>query len=159
MSQANVNWPRWVFASVCKHFDDNKSSLTLFIEGQHRKTRTLKDFAELRVDGPYLTEVSKGVWKLFIEVNVLLQSAMDDTSFHRIHTNAGIIVAAFTGIPVYKYGDGVDDDKSLLGCLQIVSDARGKERIQVSHFGRIDTGTPLMQATVEGHYEITFLTV
>jgi hypothetical protein len=158
MSQANKNWPRWLFASVSEHFENNKGALTLFIEGQHRKTRDLKDFAELRVDGPYLTEVCKGVWRIFIEVNVLVQSAMDDANFHRIHTNVGIIVAAFTSIPVYKYGTGVDDDESLLGCLTIVSDARGKERIQVSHFGKIDAATPLEQATVEGHYEM-FLTV
>jgi len=124
----------------------------------HRETRVLKDFIEFRQDGPYLTEVCKGVWRVFIEVNILVQSAMDDKNFHRIHTNVGIVAAAFTSIPVYKYGNNAQDDQSLLGCLQLVSDARGKERIQISHFGRIDVGTPLHQSTVEGHYEM-FLTV
>jgi hypothetical protein len=42
--------------------------------------------------------------------------------------------------------------------LKLVADARGKERIQVSHFGKIEPNTPLLQATVEGHYEM-FLSV
>lgn len=152
------HWPRWIFASISKHFDANKQTLYLFIEGMHRETRSRKDFIELRVDGPYLTEQSKGYWRNYIEINVLVQSAMDDSDFHRIYKDVGIVVNAFTDIPVYKYGNQAYDDDSLLGCLKLVADARGKERIQVSHFGKIEPNVPLLQATVEGHYEM-FLSV
>jgi len=150
----NKNWPRWIFASVSKHFDANKDTLPLFIEGQYRNTRSEKDFLELRVDGPYFTEFSKGYWRAFIEINVLVQSAMDDSNFHRIHEDVGIAAAAFSTIHVYKYGNGVDDDGTLLGCLKLVADHRGKERIQINHFGQIGPSEGLMQACVEGHYEM-----
>lgn len=155
MTAINKNWPRWVFASVSKHIDDRKDGLTLFIEGQHRDTEGLVDFLELRVDGPNFTEVSRGCFHFFVEVNILVQSAMDDSNFHRIHTDVGIAAAALTSsIPVFKYGTGVDDDQSLLGCLRLIQDKRGREKVQVSHFGQIDPVTKLMQATVEGHYEM-----
>lgn len=151
----NKNWPRWIFASVSKHFDAEKNGLKLFIEGQHRDTREDKDFLEFRLDGPYITEVSHNYFRLYIEVNVLVQSTKDQTSYHRIHENVGIAAAAFwNGIKVFKYGDGVGDDDSYLGCLRLVTDARGKERIQISHFGQIEPKTRLLQATVEGHYEM-----
>ena len=146
------NLPRWLFASVSKHFDDNKQDLALFIEGQYRTTRNIKDFIELRFDGPDLTEISKGYWKVYTEINVLVQSAMDDENFHRIHTTVGKVVAAFTDIEVYKYGTGDDDDDSLLGCLVLLADARSKEKTKVAHFGQIGPDTMLLQASVEGHY-------
>ncbi len=155
MSNPNKNWPRWIFASVSKHFYDNRDGIAIYVEGQHRDTKDNKDFFEIRVDGPYFTEYSKGYWRCYTEVNILVQSAMDNVNFHRIHTNVGIVAAAFTNaIPVYKYGSGDDDDDTLLGCMQLVSDYRGKERIQINHFGIIDKNVNLMQASVEGHYEI-----
>jgi len=146
--------PRWILASVSKHFDARRESLDMFIEGQHRDTQDKKNFIELRVDGPYFTELSKGYWRIYSEINVLVQSAMDDQNFHTIWTNIGIVAAAFTSIPVYKYGNGPDDDGSLFGCMNLISEARGKERIQVSYFGKIAPSAELQQATVEGHYEM-----
>lgn len=151
----NKNWPRWIFASVSKHFDAEKQGLHMFVEGEHRDTRDKLDFLEFRLDGPYITEVSKGYFRLYIEVNILVQSTKNQTNIHRIHENVGIAAAAFwNGIKVFKYGNGVDDDQSYLGCLQLVTDARGKERIQISHFGQIEPKTRVLQATVEGHYEM-----
>jgi len=153
-SNINADWSRWIFASVSYHFDQRKGSLDMFIEGQHRDTRTLKDFFELRVDGPYYTELSKNYWQLYIEVNALVQSTKDDHSYHRIWDNCGTVSAMFTDIPVYKYGNGILDDQSYLGCLNLLQDTRGRERLQTSHFGQIEPKTPILQATIEGHYEM-----
>ena len=144
---------RWLFASVSKHFDDNKQTLPLYIEGQKRFTRSEKDFLELRMDGPILSEESKDYWRVYIEINVLVQSAEDEEDYHRIHKDVGIAIAAFTKrISVFKYGTGAGDDQSFVGCLMRQDGRRGRERIQVNHFGRIDPKTPLFQSTVEAHY-------
>lgn len=148
------HWPRWIFASISKHFDDRKQGLPLFIEGQNRNTRDTKDFFELRVDGPRLTELTKGSWHIYIEVNILVQSAMDDLDYHRIHRNVGIAVEAMTNLLIFKYGSKVEDDQSFLGCLKLIQDTRSRERIQVFNFGQIDVDTRLMQSAVEGHYEM-----
>jgi len=153
---ADPNWPRWIFASVSKHFSDAlPSGITLFIEGQHRATRTEKDFFELRIDGPTLREISKGCWLFRIEVNILVQSAMDDGNYHRIHQGVGDVAATFTnGIPVYRKGSGPLDDQSFVGCLQLLESGEHRDFLEINHFGQIDVKTKIMQATVEGHYKM-----
>jgi len=152
---SNANWPRWIFASICKHFDDSRGDLTLFIEGQYRNPGAPdKDFLELRVDGPYITELNKNYYKLYLEVNVLVQSQMDDTNYHRIHTDVGNVTSIYTNINLYKYGTGIDDTQEHFGCLNLLQDTQTRDRIQVNHFGQIDPKTRLMQATIEGHYEV-----
>lgn len=151
---ANKNWARWSFASVSKHFDNNRQGLKLFIEGTHRDTRTDKDYLEFRMDGPTLREVSKGCWKLRIEVNILVTTTFDEEDFHRIHRNAGIVQEAFVTIPVFRFGNGVDDDNSFLGCYKLLQSKANADLLELNHFGRIDQSVPLMQATVEGHYEM-----
>ena len=149
----NEHWPRWIFASISKHFDANRGSLKLHIEGQYRDTRSEQDFIELRLNGPEFTELSKNYWRIRVRVNVLVQSVKNETNFHRIHTNVGIVVKAFDTINIKKYGDGVDDDDSLLGCLKLVQEP-GDEPVAVHHFGQVDPSTQLVQAAVEGLYEM-----
>lgn len=152
----NKNWARWTFASVSKHFDDHRQGLELFIEGQHRNTKDLENYLELRMDGPTLREVSKGCWKLRIEINVLITSAFREDEYHRPHQNAGIAQAAFTKIiSAFRFGNGPDDDDSFLGCYQLQQSNTTRDFIELNHFGRIDINTPLVQATVEGHYIMT----
>ena len=150
----NQNLPRWIIASVSKHFDDRRQGIPMFIEGQIRDTRTEKDFIELRIDGPYYTEVSKGFWNVYIEINVLIQAAQDQADYHRIYRSAGIVAAAFEhAISIFKFGDGVGDDDSLIGCMHLLGDKEKRERIQISHFGQVEPETGIFQSTVEAHYE------
>ena len=160
---ANPNWPRWIFATVSRHFAAAAATagLPLFIEGQHRNTRKLKDFFELRMDGPTLREVSKGCWVLRIEINILVQSTMDDSNYHRIHQNVGIAIAAFEkAISVFKLGKNTPtpDDQSFLGCLTLLQNAETRDFIEINHFGQIDIKTKLIQASVEGHYAMLLQT-
>lgn len=155
----NANWSRWVFASVSKHFDDNRGSLYLYIEGQYRHTRKDKDFIELRMDGPQFLEVSKDYWRIYGEVNIVVTSIMDDTSYHRIHQNVGAVAAMFTTIRLFKYGaNNPPDDQSQWACWNLLQDPRKHHRIDIFHFGRVDVKSEVVQASVEGHYE-TFIKV
>jgi hypothetical protein len=155
---SDPNWPRWIFASVSKHFQDRRGTLTFYIEGQERDSPMPTDLLEFRMDGPYETEISKNYWDLYIEVSILIQAMKDDKDYHRIHRYCGLVAQAFTSIPVYKYGDGVDDDQTLLGCLNLVQNVGKHERIQINHFGQIEKDTPLLQSSVEGHYRMDLST-
>jgi hypothetical protein len=155
MSSPNANWDRWIFASISKHFVDVLSSNHVFIEGQKRDTRKLTEWFEVRVDGPFYTETSKGMFDVLVEINILCASILKDESIHNIHSLTGLVANAMTtSLVVYKYGTGVLDDQSVLGCLKIVTESRGKDRIQTNHFGQIGSNTELIQATVEGHYKM-----
>lgn len=153
----NPNWPRWIFASVSKHFADKMvtASLPLFIEGQWRDTSSLPDFVEMRVDGPRTMEVSKDCWLFKLEINCIVQSVMNDTSYHRIHQNVGEVAASYSrSIEVTKKGDGPLDDGSHVGCLQLLHSRERRDSLEIHHFQQIDPDKQLMQASVEGHYRM-----
>ena len=154
------NWPRWIFASITKHFSD-VISLPLFVEGMDRQTKDLKHFAEIRIDGPETNELSADYWRLYVEINVLIQTIMDDENLHRHWDNIGDVNMAFWNcISVYKHADkdGQNGDGSKLGCFKLVTDRYDRENIDTSNFGQIDKSVKLQQATVEAHYEM-FLSV
>jgi hypothetical protein len=150
----NENWPRWIFASVSNHFNSNLGDLVIFYEGLKRSAEFEEtDLVEFRMDGPYFLQLNKDTWSVKIEVNILVQSTIDDADFHKIHKHIGIVVSAFVPITIYKYGNSLDDDDSIIGCFQLIQNIRNRELLTVSHFGQIDPEKQLLQATVEGHYE------
>ena len=146
---------KWIFASVGKHFEDRKQNLFLNIEGQHRTTNTQKDWAELRIDGPYLTEISRNLWHFDIEVNTLVLSTIDDRDAYRYLKNVGIMLKAFTRtIDVFRYGTDIEDDGSYVGCLVLKQEYRDK--LVVSHFGLTAPDTKIRQSQIEGHYRMEY---
>lgn len=155
MATINYNWPRWIYASVNKHFDDRKGTLPLYIEGKHRATTKPKKYLELRMDGPTWIQPSNGYFKGSVQVNTLLTVALDDKDYHDPYRVAGLVQAMYTPtIDVFKFGDGVDDDQSHLGCLVLQQNSEKRDFLELNWFGIIDTDDPLVQATVEGHYRI-----
>jgi len=150
----NKNWSRWIFASVSMHFDAQRQDIPLHIEGQPRDIKQDQTgWFELRLDGPYYTESSRKLWDIYVEVNVLILAAMLDTDTHRIRRLAGIVESAFTNISVFRYGDGIEDDKSYLGCLRLLQD--NNNRVKTNHFGQVEPNLNQEQASVEGHYTMT----
>jgi len=149
-----IHLSRWIFASVCKHFKASITDEVIFIEGQQRDTNELSKWIELRQDGPNLIEVNKDYWHVYVEINLLASATLNATDFHTIYRLVGKITQAFATIKLYRFGEDEDDDSSFIGCLNLIQDAKGKERIQVSHFGQIEPKVQLLQATVEGHYEM-----
>ena len=149
----NNDITRWLRVSIDKHFTD-LVNLPVFVEGWKRDTRKLKDFYELRVDGPRINQPSKGYYIFYMEVNTLVQSAMDDEDYLRIEADISAVLNGFTDvIKVFKYGDGPNDTGEFIGCLRI-QDAYGRERLLISRLGQLDPATELIQAIVEGHYQI-----
>jgi len=154
----NKNWPRWIYSSVAKHFSDKciADGLPIYIETSPRDTNKLQDWVEFRLDGPFFTGHTKNEWGIIIEVNLVISSAKNERNNYRVFTNQGLICGYFAQeIPVFKLGVGVDDDQSLLTCLQLITE--GREKLVVSNFGQIDTAKQLLQSTVEGHYRANLI--
>lgn len=157
----NKNWPRWVSASFSKHFADHFAAqvppVHLFVEGDDRDTATKKDFAEFRWDGPRIRKLSKGYYRLFVPVNILCTSGMDDQQVYRLDDTMGVALSGFAqAISVFKLGIGPDDDQSLLVCMVLLNDPI--HEVKTNRFGQVDTTTRVQQASVEGHYE-GFITI
>lgn len=147
--------PLWVFASVCKHFTDSISGIDVHVEGQSRSNLDKSDWCELRIDGPWIIDVSSGVVQVKTEVNVLVGTVMDDTNLYKESLNISKIMPAFNNFKVYKYGPGDDDDSTCLGTfvLEPVRDLR--QRVEIARFGQLNPAVRLLQSTVEGHFQMT----
>lgn len=141
----NSNWSKWCYRSICKHFD---SALTIPIvyTGQPTQVTDSSNFVELRIDGPYITELSKDYFRLYYEVNILHQYTRSETNIYNRFNTLGNIQAAFTTITVY------DDEDNIVGCMTLDQDLRDRQRVQTNDFGQIDPDVDILQATVEGHY-------
>jgi hypothetical protein len=155
------NWPRWVQASVADHFkvaataqqypalvEGIDERLTSFIESPSR--------IEIRVNGPFIREMSRGYYYFGVDANILIFSYMGGKSPNAYEGTemAGYMAqAASLSIPVYKYGTGVEDDQSLIGCLTL---RRGNdESIRVFHFGEINREDRMRQYGVDISLEMT----
>lgn len=148
----NQHWPRWVFASFSKWFQDLRQGVDFFVEGEDRDTDNLQNYFEFRMNGPVSTEISKNYWKLEAVVNILVVSKQDLRSIHTIHTNVGIAAAAFTKcLPMKRYGNtGIWDDQETFGVMQLTT--YEGEAIKITHIGQINPEVKAMQSMVQGYY-------
>lgn len=145
------NLPRWIFASICNHFENARGNIPMFIEGQTVNTPvSYPEYFELRIDGPHFKAHSKNEYTVTSDINILC-SAIIDSDSHRIQRLAGSIVSFCTTIGIFRYGNGSDDDESQIDCMQ------PDEDIKVLHFGQIQTAVPLLQAAVHVKYSANLL--
>lgn len=143
--------PQWVFLSIAKYFT---GALTgAYVEGTEKVTDKA-DSIEIRIDGPDIREVSKGVYKVECEVNLLISTQMNAGSQLRHLKSVGKVVEAFKDIALYRYGDESEDTGYRLGVLCLKPLDNNSDKIQVANMGRIDPALSLVQTTVEGHYKI-----
>ncbi len=142
----NENWPRWIYASASKVFQTvaNAYPIHLFLEGTKRDTDQKSNFIEFRMNGPRVTEISHGYFRLDLEINILYSISIGP-DFHLPYKIAGKIVETMGDICIYKWGDG----DALLGTLILK-----RQPVVVSHFGQARADTDTVQGTIEGAYII-----
>lgn len=148
----NEDWTRWISASVAQHFIAALDPIYVYLETTERFTDKKKEWVEVRVDGPDCQEVSKGQFHLYIEVNLALVGISNPSDGQKFDRLIGKVISNFPkNMPIYRYGDQAVDDGSLVFCMTLLVDDR--EKIRVSRSGQVEPRTPVIQATVEGHYE------
>jgi len=151
--EIHTSWLLWCIASINKHFMDRKGPYDLYLEGDERIYQDEAEFAELRIDGPFILQASRGLYFVNVEINILVQSHIDPDDLYKIHRAVGNFTKAFTNaICVYKYGNTILDDNSLLGMFRLLTDTR--ETVAVNHYGIIKEDVRMMQSTIEGHYRL-----
>lgn len=157
------NLARWIFQSLASHFKSVADGISLpyFVEGiDERSEDTMRvSHVELRVTGPESKEVSNGFYDLKVGVNFLFTKNMDEASadaFDLIQWTGVFANEMLEPIPVYKKGTGVEDDGTLLGCIQV---HKGKnEAVRIWHFGQLDTNTRVRQSEVDAVYGFEYKT-
>ena len=157
------NLARWIFQSIAKHFVSVASGLSLpyFVEGiDERSDDTMRvNHVELRVTGPVLKEISNGYYTVNTVINFLFTKNMDEVSadaFDLIQWTGAFAEEMLKPIPIYKKGTGVEDDGTLIGCLQV---NKGRnDAVRVYHFGQIDKDTRIRQSEVDAVFSMDYTT-
>lgn len=155
----NENWDRWIFSTMSFDFvqqftNDPDVDFELFIEGTHRGLPEETELLEFRMNGPQRLQPSRGCFVLTVQINILIRSYMDDNDFHKMRRNVGKVVNWLAqNHCIFRYGDGPNDDQTLLGELHLKNRNRS-DRMQINHFGQIDPKFRIEEATVEAEFEI-----
>ena len=154
------NWPRWVQASVAFYFKDvaDNNNFKSMVEGlDERDTAFMEapERLEIRINGPDIVEQSHNYWHFEVGANILIFSHMGGqlpNAYSGTMIAGYMAQAASNPIPVFKFGNGVDDDQSFIGCLTL---RRGsKESVKVFHFGEINREDRLRQYGVDVNLEM-----
>lgn len=142
-----THFPRWIAASVAYHFESQVECKT-YLETDCKDVERYSQYLEVRIDGPYLTTVSKGYHKLVCPVNILASVKKDVEDVYAIHRLLGKVFNLFTTIPILRYGTSSDDDDSQIGCLVLDSE----EQLILSYLGKVEN--ELFQGFVQGKYQM-----
>lgn len=155
----NKNLARWVFASLSVYFKSITDSLNLplLVEGvdEREPEKMQEDHVELRVNGPFVKEVSHGCWRTWIDINLLLvnRMMMSTKNAYDIVQWGGVFEQAMAErIPVYKYGSNPEDTGTLLGCL--TGRKGSSESVRLIHFGQVNKVDRIRQAIIDARYEM-----
>lgn len=158
-TRPDPNWTRWIFASITEHFSSNvmvTNSIPFITEGIHERDDKFMiepDRAEIRINGPFVTELSSNCWRIWVDINILVTSNFggEQKDAYTLERNVGFIHEfADTSIPIKKFGSDMGDDGSLLGCLR---PRTGKnDSIRVIHFGQISKIDRIKQSQIDGRY-------
>lgn len=110
----NVNWPRWIKASIRRHIKTILGDCTLILEGQERKDSEPLTRYELRIDGPDTDEVAEGEFELSIYINLLIMTERSNIQLYTHENSIGLAQSSLTlVIAVTK----TDDNNEQIGCM------------------------------------------
>jgi|WetSurMetagenome_2_1015567.scaffolds.fasta_scaffold24663_3 hypothetical protein len=153
----NKDWPRWIMASVAKYFSTTCGTipLPLLVDGiDERISEDVHyDHAELRINGPLITELSKNYFKILVDVNVLITELMTSNSAYDLQTWCGVIAKAMDGpINIYKYGNEDGDNSSWVMCLVPCRDNVPPNRVM--NFGQLGRSDRIRESMIDGHFVV-----
>jgi len=153
----NPSWPKWIQASIAKHFKAAANAhnyVSLVEELEERTTEFMESpqRIEIRMNGPFVRNASANYYLMDVDVNILIFSHMDDTDdnvYDGIDIAGVMAEAASQSIPVYQLGNLVGDDGSQIACLSMTRDG-----VKVFHFGEITRQDRLRQFSVDAGYKL-----
>jgi len=143
--------PKWLFASVAKHFSTLADNYNYYVTGNQRATEDLDSWIELKIDGPHIDRLSSGKVKYTCEVDVQIYCKRDPHNLYKYLEITGDVLDRFTEhIGIFKLGSEPTDDQSYFTCMKLNYD--GSKPLNVAHFGDTGINEKISVSDVEGHY-------
>jgi len=153
----DTNIPRWLFSSLAQLFKEDSDALSLHYFVESVDEEEPEDFnrnsALFRMNVPDVKLGSGSVSIYRIELQILLTCLPNTPNANAfdIYRWAGAFQERMLGyLPIYKYGNGPDDDQSLLGCLE--PDPGVADYVRIVTYGQIDKTSRVWQVSVNGRF-------
>ncbi len=154
---------RWIRQSAYKYFDsldrvdsslkiesDNiQGKVPMYFEGLKRDG-TPHTVIELRLDGPDTIELSRGYFRLDIEVNHIISVVQDEQDQFAYDKVKGIAAVQHADFSIFSLGSGPDDLKEFLFCMKLRQDL--PEPVVCIDYGVVNEKTRLSQGSVTAKY-------
>lgn len=142
----NAKMPKWIFASLCKHFNDVATGLGIpfYAEGLDDETSNVYQNTNLslRVDGP-VTHEGSSLDYYRVEVQGFL-TGIGEVPGYTLHDYAGTVAESLRGVvPVYQIPEA---PLVQVGCLDI--DKKAVESVRIVNFSRVSTSSNVRQIAV-----------
>jgi hypothetical protein len=146
--------PRWIAASIFKHFEAKLAGMPFLVEGQDRsKVIDKTEFFELAINGPHQHQITMVEWEFYVEISLLITSHRNSSDLYKMQRLLGIALSAMqVCIPVLKYGDGSDDTKEKLGDL--IRMESPTQPTDVANYGQVESTSQVDQGTVAADYYV-----
>lgn len=132
----NINWSKWIQRAILKHFKNNLSGHTVFLETENVDKNNLDHWFEIRVDIKY-EQLQREQYLATVTVDILVMSTKKNNIY-----NAKILTGAVASV----FGDisVIDDNNINRFCLRLDSS------IEDTYYGEMEQQANMEQATVEG---------
>lgn len=149
----NTNWTKWILASCTKFYQDICDDANIKVKFIDDGIVNNSEYVEVRFLGPSINEISNGIYRIDLEINILVTVAIGNNQY-RPHEIAGILQnACQKDIGVYKYGKTSTDDKTLAFTLRLRRDL--SDNIKWIYFGKPDANVALNQGVITVRYRNT----
>jgi hypothetical protein len=137
---------RWCVVGLTKHFHERRGDYTLLLLDEKRtKLQNQPYYAELRIDGPSIKQITSNYFVLSVDINVLISIFDNQKDFYKSSDLVGWFSAAYTNsINI------LNDEFETLGCFRLHNDG-----ILVTDHGLVDKDSPLRQISIQGHYDMS----
>lgn len=154
----NPNLPRWCFASLAKHFAGVADSINLNYHVQGVDEAEIGDFQDdsalFIMDGPIARTGSKDYEWYTLDLCIVLTDIVKTTGdrAYAIYEWGGVFQASMLNdrLQIFKYGDGPEDDGSLIGCLEL--DKSLRNNVWLHNYGQVDKDLRVKQASANGRF-------
>ena len=153
-NQKERSWMKVLLLLLFSAFLSNPMNAQASTPSEPESENFQNDSVLFKMDGPIAHQGSGDVEWYTVEIMILLTDIIQLTNdnAYDIYTWAGVFQGSMLNdaLGIYRFGDGVEDDDSLICCL--APDPSVRNNVRVVSYGQIDKDLRIKQVSINGRF-------